>query len=100
MENWTINDFDPSEIARLIHHEQIGFGFLPKERKYLDAYREALKRHYGYGEPKDEPVEAVEVVEVEEPAPKKRRSTKRKTEEVVEETAVEEVVSEPTPESE
>ena len=43
--------FNMHEINRLIMREQIpGFKMLPKERAYLDSYREALMKYHNYTE--------------------------------------------------
>lgn len=47
MDTRPLEEFDIHEINRLIQREQIpGFQMLPKEKKYLEEYREVLRQLY------------------------------------------------------
>lgn len=42
-----LEDFDMTEVYRLVHLDQIpGYQLLKKERDYLAAYRQALRLNY------------------------------------------------------
>lgn len=71
-----LREFDMKEIYRLIRNERIpGFNMLGRERRYLDEYREALKREM---EQENEEIQ-VETVEAPKKTSKKRKSSRKKS---------------------
>lgn len=75
------SEFDMSEIYRITHNERIpGFVLLESERAYLEEYRAAVMKEMQEEQAKQEAEEASEEP-VEEVAPKRKYTRKKKVEE-------------------